>query len=178
MDGCTTAAPRAATSSGSVRSATRRRYLREDTIIRPIDEFLRDELTGRHLADNLRRVADAQHRAALAAYGDGGEIEKLRGAITDADRKINGYRATVDAGGAPALIAGWISETNAIKKAAQARLGLTEAPPQRMTSDQLDAIAEAFNDLLGLLRDADPRDRADLYSRLGLRMTTNLAQKH
>jgi hypothetical protein len=123
------------------------------------------------LADNLRRVANAQHRAALAAYGDAGEIEKLRQTIADADRKTNGYRAALDAGGDPALIAGWIAETTAIKKAAQARLGLTEAPPQRMTADQLDAIAEAFNDLLGLLRDADPRDRAELYSRLGLRMT-------
>ena len=34
----------------------------------------------------------------------------------------------------------------AIKKTAQARLGLTETPPQRMTTDQLDTIAEAFND--------------------------------
>jgi hypothetical protein len=81
-------------------------YLREDAIIRPVDEFLRDELTGRKLTENLRQVAEAQHRAALAAYGDTAEIEKLRQAITDADRKINGYRATLDAGGDPALIAG------------------------------------------------------------------------
>jgi hypothetical protein len=40
-----------------------------------------------------------------------------------------------------------------------------------MATDQRDAIAEAFKDLLGLLLDADPRDRAELYSRLGLRMT-------
>jgi len=40
-----------------------------------------------------------------------------------------------------------------------------------MTSDQLDAIAAAFNDLLRLLRDADPRDKAELYSRIGLRLT-------
>jgi hypothetical protein len=92
-------------------------------------------------------VADAQHRAALAADGgSGGGTEKLRQAIADADRKINGYRATLDAGADPALIAGWIAETTATKKAAQARLGLTEAPPQRMTADQLDAIVEAFND--------------------------------
>ena len=71
----------------------------------------------------------------------------------------------------PALIAGWISEATAIKKTAQARLGLTEAPPQRMPSDQLNAIAEAFNELFTLLRDADPRDKAELYSRIGLRVT-------
>ena len=63
------------------------------------------------------------------------------------------------------------TEATTAKKTGQARLGLTEAPPQRTTSDQLDAIADAFKDLFGLLRDADPRDRAELYSRLGLRMT-------
>ena len=146
-------------------------YLREGTIIASIDRFLRDELTGPALADNLRRVADAQYRAALAAHDTTGEIEKLRQTIAQTDEKIGRYRATLDAGGDPALIAGWISGAAAIKKAAQGRLGLTEAPPQRMTSDQLDSIADAFNDLLGLLRDADPRDRAELYSRIGLRMT-------
>jgi site-specific DNA recombinase len=146
-------------------------YLREDVIIDPIDRFLRDELTGGTLTDNLRRVADARYRAALAAHDTIGEIDKLRQAIADADEKISRYRATLDAGGDPTLIAGWITETTAIKKSAQARLSLTEAPPQRMTGEQLGTIAEAFNDLLRLLRDADPRDKAELYSRIGLRLT-------
>ncbi len=146
-------------------------YLREDQITAPIDRFLREELTGGTLTDNLRRVADAQYRAALAAHDTTGEIDKLRQTITDADAKIRRYRDTLDAGGDPVLIASWISEATAIKKTAQARLGLTEAPPQRMPSDQLDAIAEAFSDLFTLLRDADPRDKAELYSRIGLRMT-------
>ncbi|GGN75039.1 putative recombinase [Actinoplanes lobatus] len=145
-------------------------YLREDQITAPIDRFLREELTGTALTDNIRRVAEAQYRAALAAHDTAGEIQQLRQAIADADAKISRYRATLDAGGDPALIANWISETTTIKKAAQARLGLTEAPPQRMSTDQIDAIAEAFDDLFRLLRDADPRDKAELYSRIGLRM--------
>jgi site-specific DNA recombinase len=40
-----------------------------------------------------------------------------------------------------------------------------------MTSDQIDAITDAFNDLFRLLRDADPRDKAELYSRIGLPLT-------
>ena len=38
-----------------------------------------------------------------------------------------------------------------------------------MTEAQLDEIAEAFIDLFKLLRDADPRDQAELHSRIGLR---------
>jgi site-specific DNA recombinase len=96
----------------------------------PIDRFLRDELTGDPLTDNLRRVSDAQSRAALAAHDTTGEINKLRQTITDADNKIDKYRATLDAGGNPALIAGWIAETTAIEKTAQARLGPTDVPSQ------------------------------------------------
>ena len=54
---------------------------------------------------------------------------------------------------------------------APSQLGLTEAPPQHMTADQFDTISEAFNDLLTVLRDADPRDKAELYARIGLRLT-------
>jgi hypothetical protein len=37
-----------------------------------------------------------------------------------------------------------------------------------MTSEELEAIADAFNDLFKLLRDADPRDKVELCSRMGL----------
>ncbi|MFI5933713.1 hypothetical protein [Actinoplanes sp. NPDC051494] len=40
-----------------------------------------------------------------------------------------------------------------------------------MTDDQLDTITEAFNDLFALLRDADPRDKGEIHSRIGLRLT-------
>ena len=104
-------------------------YLREDQIITPIDQFLPEELVGTALTDNLRRVAEAQYRAAVAAHDTAGEADRLRRVIVDADPKISRYRATLDAGGDPTLIADWITETTTIKKAAQARLGLTEAPP-------------------------------------------------
>jgi site-specific DNA recombinase len=40
-----------------------------------------------------------------------------------------------------------------------------------MTDAQLATIADAFGSLLDLLRHADPRGKAELYSRIGLRMT-------
>jgi site-specific DNA recombinase len=49
--------------------------------------------------------------------------------------KIARYRAALDAGGDRALVAEWISETATIKKATRARLGLTEAPPERMSEE-------------------------------------------
>ncbi|MEU8656865.1 hypothetical protein [Actinoplanes philippinensis] len=72
-------------------------------ITTPIDRFLRQELTGTALTDDIQRVAEAQFRDALAAHDTAGDVEKLRQAI--ADTKINCYRATLDAGGDTALIA-------------------------------------------------------------------------
>jgi site-specific DNA recombinase len=68
----------------------------------------------------------------------------------------------------PTLVAGWIGETTAIKKAARARLGCTEALPERMSEERIAAIVEALGGLFGLLRRAEPQDRAEIYARIGL----------
>jgi site-specific DNA recombinase len=39
-----------------------------------------------------------------------------------------------------------------------------------MSEDQIALIVDALGGLLGLLADADPRDRADIYARVGLQM--------
>jgi hypothetical protein len=64
-----------------------------------------------------------QHRQAMAEH-DEGAADELRGTIDECDAKIARYRAALDAGGDPALVAGWMRETTAIRNAAQARLGL------------------------------------------------------
>ncbi len=146
-------------------------YLRQESITEPVDRFLGQELGEANLTDTLHRIADASHRAALAQHQQHDEAPKLRDAIDDCDVKIARYRATLDGGGDPVLVAGWINETTAIKRAALARLGLTEAPPQRMSEQQIAAIVDALGGLIGLLKKADQHDRAEIYSRMGLQMT-------
>ena len=64
-----------------------------------------------------------------------------------------------------------VGPASAVKAGAAARLGLAAAPPQRLNESQIEAIADGLNSLLALLRAADPRDKAELYARIGLRMT-------
>ena len=146
-------------------------YVRQESIVDPVDRFLTQELGTGTLTDTLGGIAEASHRAALAEHQQKDEAPKLRETIADCDTKIDRYRAALDAGGDPALVAGWITETTAIKRAALARLGLTDAPPQRMTEDQIAAIVDAFGGLLGHLKRADQQDRAEIYTRIGLEMT-------
>jgi hypothetical protein len=101
----------------------------------------------------------AYHRAALSAYGDAGEMEKLRQTIADADRKLIGYRATLDAGGDPALIAGWIAEITAIKKTAQARLRTRISPPRDPIASYADLCQFQLCDSRGFAQRVDETSR-------------------
>jgi hypothetical protein len=146
-------------------------YLREDAIADAVDRFLHEELGERTLSTTLRRLADAQHRQAQAEHHADTAAEELRRTIDDCDTQINRYRAALDAGGDPPLIAEWIRETTAMRKTAQARLGLASGTPTRMSEAQIQTIVEALGGLLGLLRNAEPSDRAEIYTRVGLQMT-------
>ncbi|MEV4539029.1 hypothetical protein AB0J82_35180 [Asanoa sp. NPDC049518] len=81
-------------------------YLCEDAIAAPIDSFLAEEFGGRPLATNLRRAAEAQDRAALAAYDPSDETVRRRQAADEYDTKIGRYREALDAGCDPVLTAG------------------------------------------------------------------------
>jgi hypothetical protein len=121
--------------------------------------------------------ADAHYRAALAAHKANDEGMKLRRTIEECDGKIERYRAALDAGGDPALIAGWISETSAKRETAAAALRVSAVPPQRLNENQTAAIVDGLGGLATVLREAEPRDKAELYSRIGLRMTYKLGAK-
>jgi hypothetical protein len=69
------------------------------------------------------------------------------------------------------VIVGWIKETTALKSATHAMLGAKPNTPERMSEQQISMIVEGLGGLLGLLRDADPRDKAEIYSRLGLQLS-------
>jgi DNA invertase Pin-like site-specific DNA recombinase len=146
-------------------------YLREESIVSPVDRFLHQELGTARLHDTLRRLSEAQHRAVAALEDADQRTAELRQTVADCDKKINNYRAALDAGGDPALIAGWIKETAALRSATQTMIGAQRARPERMTEDQIGKIVDGLGGLLGLLHEADPRDRAEVYARIGLRLT-------
>jgi site-specific DNA recombinase len=73
-------------------------YLREHAITGPVDRFLCEALSGDALAGNLRRLAEAHHRAALTAHQANDETARLRKVIEDRDAKIGRHRAALHAG--------------------------------------------------------------------------------
>jgi site-specific DNA recombinase len=127
-----------------------------------------------------------RHQGEWEAYGAGAsfasvfewlagrlpEIQKLREQIAETDRQLASYRAALDGGGDPAVIGAWITETQARKLAARARLdALRGTSPARLTSEEIAAMVNATTDIATLLGHADPADKAELYGQLGLRLT-------
>jgi hypothetical protein len=132
--------------------------LRQDAILMPLDTWLTRKFGRQHLAETIDELAAA---AALPA-GPAAAREDVQAKIATCERKLTQYRAALDAGGDPVVIARWISETEAARTAYQA----SKSPEARpvMTRDETAALVESLADLPGLLRDADPADKADIYA--------------
>ena len=96
--------------------------------------------------------------------------EHARRAIADADAKLARYRAALESGTDPALIATWTAEVTAAKTTAQAQLRALTGR-RRMTEDEIATIVAAAGNVLAVLRNADPEDKTAIYRQLGLRLT-------
>ncbi len=139
--------------------------LRQDAVLDPLDTWLAQKFAPHHLPATIDELAAA---AAIDTLQDG--RHDIAAKITECDRKLTQYRAALDAGGDPAIVARWITETEAQRAKYQA-LKRPAAPRQTMSKQEIATIVNALADLLGVLRDADPADKAEIYTRLGLKLT-------
>jgi site-specific DNA recombinase len=151
-------------------------YLREAQILPALDTWLASALDPARLTGTIANLTAAQPDE------PSGEIARLREQVTQLDRKLASYRAALDAGGDPAVVSQWITETHARKLAAQARLqaqagtrpGLDQA---RMSKEEIATVVATIADLMAILRTADAADKAELYAQLGLHLTYNPAAR-
>jgi site-specific DNA recombinase len=141
-------------------------YVREELILPPLDTWLATAFTAPHLDTTIRAMEQSQdtgENRTLAA-------EQARRTITEADSKLTRYRAALEQGIDPSLIATWTAEVTAAKTTAQdalRRLG----DVHRMTHDEISAIVTAAGNIINVLRHADGQDKATIYRQLGLRLT-------
>jgi site-specific DNA recombinase len=140
--------------------------LRQDVLLGPLDEWLAGKFEPRYLPATIEElVAAAAIREPSATPACDFESQ-----LADCDRKLAQYRAALDAGADPASLARWITET----EAERARLRLQarqNAPKQAMSTDEIASVVNGLADLLVVLRGAEPADKTEIYSRLGLRLT-------
>jgi site-specific DNA recombinase len=94
--------------------------------------------------------------------------------IAECDRKIANYRALLDAGTDPALVAGWIAETTALRATAEAQQRRRQPPTRqaRLTRQQIRGLITAVGDLRTAIRRAEAKPaKTALYQQLRVRLT-------
>jgi site-specific DNA recombinase len=132
-------------------------------------QCLDDWLASRFARGNMAAPIDELADSAAVPTGPSTTSADVKAKLAECDRTLPQYRAALDAGGDPAVIVGWISETEAAralyKSAAMPDLG------PAMSRDEIAALVESLADLPALLRDADPADKAGIYAGIGLRLT-------
>lgn len=100
----------------------------------------------------------------------------VRAALAGHRPAADHLRATLDAGGDPAVVSAWSTEIQARKLAAEARLraqigSRPSHQPARMSAAEITAVVNATTDVITVLHTAEPADKVALYTQLGLRLT-------
>ncbi|GAA1802304.1 hypothetical protein GCM10009682_25170 [Luedemannella flava] len=94
--------------------------------------------------------------------------------IKECDRKIARYRAALDAGADPALVAGWIAETQAERSNA---LALSKAVSPReplqaqLNTEEITELLNRLGNMITVLEQAQPEHKMEVYRALGLKLT-------
>jgi hypothetical protein len=90
--------------------------------------------------------------------------------IHDCDRRLGQYQAVLDEGAHAEEVARWIAQVHRERANLQAQLGHTILGG-KLTSSQVRALIDALRDIVTVLAEADPQDRADLYRELVVSLT-------
>ncbi|MBM0256656.1 hypothetical protein JNW89_07005 [Micromonospora sp. 4G55] len=142
-------------------------YLREDALTDPLDTWLASAFAPHRIEQTITAMADAQPLDHSPATGTAAQT-----IVTECDAKLERYRTALDAGADPAVVTGWIAQTQAERARAEADLHANAGTtPRRMSRAEITALVTALGDITTVLRDADPADKAEVYRQLGLRLT-------
>lgn len=97
--------------------------------------------------------------------------------IAECDAKLRQHHAVLGAGADPVLVTSWMKETQARRALAEARLSKPAERCRRMTQEEITSLVTEVEGIMQALKDADPADKAEVYSRLGVTLTYHPNEK-
>jgi len=106
------------------------------------------------------------------------KTDAARKRLADCDRRLTRYRGALESGADPSVVTTWIAEVQAERLAAEVELDrATGHRNGRLSREQLDTLVNGLGNLLDVLANAAPEDRAEVYAKLGLRLTYDPARR-
>ena len=141
-------------------------YVKEEAVMPGLDGWLASLFDEHHLEETSEILAGASqpdpneeaHRATLT--------EKIH----DCDRRLGQYQAVLDEGADPKIVARWMTQVQRERHHLETQLG-RPVPGGKLTAPQVRALVEALRDIVAVLAEADPEDKAEVYSGLGVNLT-------
>ena len=146
-------------------------YVREDRIVDRLDTWLGDLLGSQKRTATIDALYDAGDDPATVA-----RRRALQAGLRSCQDRLDSYRRALEAGADPAVVTGWIAEVTAERTRHEIDLARL-AGRTRLTRDQITALVDQLAGLAAILRHADPRDRAEIYRQLQLRLTYQQERK-
>lgn len=141
-------------------------YLREDAVVPKLDEWLAQLVDDAHIDETCQALAMAgEHDEAAEA-----RAEAARRKIADCDSRLAKYRQALDAGADAAVVATWMAEVQGERLRAEQELG-ESVPADKLTKSQIRALVLSLRDIAAVLRTADPKLKAEVYTELGVEVT-------
>ncbi len=135
-------------------------YVREDHILGELDTWLCQVFAPVNLRRTVETLLEARDSEA-----DRVAIETAKRTVDDCDRRMARYRTTLDAGGDPEEIGRWMAETRAERLKAEGSLRAVNRKKEVM------GLIPRLAEMTEVLKAADPADRNDLYTQMGLHLT-------
>lgn len=141
-------------------------YVRESAIVPKLDAWIGQLFDPA----NLDATCEALAMAGSANDVDHARIEAAKRKIDDCDSRLAKYRAAMDAGADPVIVAGWMSEVQGERLRAEREIGLAQ-PAGQLTREQVRKLVQSLKDIASVLATADPKIKAEVYEELGISVT-------
>jgi hypothetical protein len=144
-------------------------YLREDHLTGPVDTWLAEVFHPDHIEHSLTMLEQVQPDTTPA-------LGTARSTLSGLDQKLNKYRAALEAGTDPAVVATWIKEVQDQREVITAQIAALEAArgtQRQLSKKEIERLIEAFGGLTPVLHTAEPGEKQEVYRRLGVKLTFN-----
>ena len=144
-------------------------FLREDLVVPGARPVAGELAHPAHLPGTIKALAEAQEMD--VDPGRAAMLEAARRTVADCDQRLAKYRAGLEAGMDPGLVAQWTAEVRAQRLQAEQQLRPPPEGQHLLTEGEIAELVGGIRDIVKTLKRADVASKAAVYRELGLRLT-------